>query len=93
MDYRDARLPTLAGRMKARSFPELLSPLEADAWREYVAEKLLGDGDWLNLSGFNQRLDELNDASLSADKQAVLTELRQYGVALRDKYGLADDCG
>lgn len=93
MDYRDARLPTLAGRMKARSFPELLSPLEADAWREYVAERLLGDGDWLNLSGFNQRLDELGDASLGADKQAVLSELRQYGVGLCKKYGLADGRG
>jgi len=93
MDYRDARLPTLAARMKARSFPDLLAPQEADAWQEYVAEKLVGDGDWLNLSGFNQRLDELNGASLTADKQAVLNELRHYGVALKDKYGLADERG
>jgi exodeoxyribonuclease-1 len=93
MDYRDARLPTLAARMKARSFPELLAPQEADAWREYVAEKLAGEGDWLNLSGFNQRLDELDDASLAPDKQSVLSELRQYGGALKDKYRLADNCG
>jgi exonuclease I len=93
MDYRDARLPTLAARMKARSFPDLLAPDEADAWREYVAQKLVAKGDWLNLSGFNQRLDELNDVSLSADKQAVLNELRRYGVALQDKYGLADERG
>jgi hypothetical protein len=38
-------------------------------------------------------LDELNGASLTADKQAVLNELRHYGVALKDKYGLADDRG
>ena len=94
MDYRDARLPTLAARMKARSFPDLLTPQEADAWREYVAEKLVGEGDWLNLSRFNQRLDELDeldDASLVPDKQSVLSELRQYGGALKDKYGLADN--
>ena len=93
MDYRDARLPTLAARMKARSFPDLLAPHEADAWREYVAEKLASDGDWLNFSGFNRRLDELSDVSLSAEKQAVLHELRRYGVALKHKYGLADDRG
>jgi exonuclease I len=93
MDYRDPRLPTLAARMKARSFPDLLAPQEADSWREYVAEKLVGEGDWLNLTGFNQRLDELNGASLTADKQAVLNELRHYGVALKDTYGLADDRG
>lgn len=89
MDFRDGRLPTLAARMKARSFAHLMSADESAAWQEYVKDKLAGEGDWLNLAGFDQRLAALAAESLSDNKQRILGELGQYSAELKTKYGLA----
>ena len=89
MDFRDRRLGSLAARMKARSFPDLLASQETQAWREYVKEKLGSDGDWLNLNRFDQRLAELQTHALPEEKLSVLRQLRQHGEALRTKYGIA----
>ncbi len=88
MDFRDGRLPALAARMKARSFPQMMTPDECAAWHDYVKEKLMGEGDWLNLAGFAQRLGELESDDLGASKREVLNELGAYGDALKTKYGL-----
>ena len=89
MDFADARLQPLAERMKARSHPELLSVGEHAQWHEFVAHKLHGEGDWLNLSGFNMRLDELT-VSLKetgeTSKLAVIEQLRAHGSALGQRY-------
>lgn len=86
MDFRDARLATLAQRMKARSFPQMMAPQEQACWQDHVRDKLLGEGDWLNLAGFRQRLRELEGENLSTEKLAVLRELSQYGAELEAKY-------
>lgn len=88
MDFRDSRLPVLAARMKARSFPQLMTPDERDQWQDYVKDKLAGEGDWLNLAGFEQRLGELQVDDLSSDKRDILNELGAYGAALKAKYEL-----
>ena len=88
MDFRDQRLPVLATRMKARSFAHLLDVSEASDWHDYVREKLSSEGDWLNMSNFERRLGELEAQETSPERQAVLTELRQYGESLTKKYGL-----
>ncbi|MED6341688.1 MAG: hypothetical protein VYC16_05135, partial [Pseudomonadota bacterium] len=56
---------------------------------EFVAHKLHGEGDWLNLSGFNMRLDELT-VSLKetgeTSKLAAIEQLRAHGSALGQRY-------
>jgi exodeoxyribonuclease-1 len=88
MDFRDGRLPALAARMKARSFPQMMTQDECAAWQDYVKGKLVGEGDWLNLVGFAQRLSELEAEDLPAGKREILKELGAYGVALKAKYEL-----
>jgi hypothetical protein len=66
-----------------------MSADESAAWHEYVKDKLAGEGDWLNLAGFDQRLAELAAENLSDNKQRILGELGQYGAELKTKYGLA----
>jgi exodeoxyribonuclease-1 len=88
MDFRDGRLPALAARMKARSFPQLMTPDERSAWQDYVKDKLVGQGDWLNLARFAERLSELEAENLDADKRGILKELGEYGDALKAKYEL-----
>ena len=88
MDFRDARLPVLAARMKARSFPQMMTPDERAVWHDYVKDKLVGEGDWLNMAGFGQRLSELAAQDLDAEKRGILDELSAYGDALKAKYEL-----
>ena len=89
IDFADPRLQPLAEPMKARSHPELLSVGEHAQWQEFVAHKLHGEGDWLNLSGFNMRLDELT-VSLKetgeTSKLAAIEQLRAHGSALGQRY-------
>ena len=57
--------------------------------REVVAEKLHGDGDWLNLRRFHARLDELSvtlDAEGEVTKLGYMQQLREYGLALSERY-------
>ena len=89
LDFLDGRLPSLAARMKARSFAHLMSADEREIWHEYVKDKLSGDGDWLNLTGFHERLNELAAEDLAPVQRALLQELDEYGAGLRTKYGLA----
>lgn len=91
LDYRDARLHTLAFRMKARSFPGLLEPEELGQWREFVVGKLAGEGDWLALKQFEMQTQALLDeASQTADgnenQAAVLTSLLEHAADLRNRY-------
>lgn len=89
MDFRDTRLAPLAARMKARSFADLMSGEEQADWQDYVKEKLVGSGDWLNLQGYDQRLDELATENRGDSASQVLSELREYGASLKTKYGLS----
>ena len=89
VDFTDTRLRRLAMRMKARSFPNLLDESEVGAWRKFVAGKLGGEGDWLNMAGFEARLDELMlDETFSPDQHQVLLQLSQYAVELKNRYHL-----
>ena len=89
MDFNDPRLIPLAQRMKARSHPDLLDAEEQAQWQNFVAEKLYGDGDWLNLRRFHARLDELSvtlDAEGEVTKLGYMQQLREYGLALSERY-------
>ena len=100
LDYHDARLHTLAQRMKARSYPALLEPGEVNSWREFVSEKLDADGDWLNLKQFESRTRELLDEisaghqpggeDAAAHRAMVLTNLLEHAADLRQRYQILD---
>jgi exodeoxyribonuclease-1 len=65
LDFGDRRLRELAGRLKARSFPELQTEAERAEWREFVRDKLAANGPWLGLAAFRERI-----AALRAERLA-----------------------
>ncbi|MBX3705178.1 MAG: exodeoxyribonuclease I [Pseudomonadales bacterium] len=100
LDYTDRRLTELAVRLKARSFPQLLAPDEALAWREFVRDKLTAAGPWLGLARFRARLAELaNPVATEADptpriptprERELLAALAAHGDRLARDYALPD---
>ena len=91
-DFSDSRLHELARRMKARSFPAMLDEVEVDNWSRFVISKLEGDGDWLNLAEYEQRIEQLmldqSGPAGSQDKVRVLTQLAEHALDLRRRYAL-----
>jgi exodeoxyribonuclease-1 len=87
LDYSDQRLLALAARLKARSFPELLSDGERIDWRTFVRAKLAAEeSPWWNLARFRQRLAELTAEADDADP--VLEALTAHAGRLELDYGL-----
>lgn len=89
VDFKDKRLHTLAARMKARSYPNMLDADEEGDWRSFVVDKLSGEGDWLNLAGFESQLAEMAaDQTIGAEQQNVLQHLAEHAADLRNRYHL-----
>ncbi len=89
VDFNDRRLSTLAGRMKARSFPALLEAEEAAAWRSFVVDKLSSDGDWLNINAYEQRLNDLSlEPHVVQDHPQLLSALAEHAADIRTRYQL-----
>ena len=62
MDFNDRRLVVLAERLKARSFSDLQSEEERQAWVSFVREKLAAEEvPWRTMSRFEEELDALQD--------------------------------
>jgi exodeoxyribonuclease-1 len=92
LDFDDKRLASLSRRLKARSFPALMSIDEAAEWREFVVAKLhTKDAPWLTLQALTQRLEVLreqsvNDAGVEGERRSRLLEAladHASGLALR----------
>jgi exonuclease I len=90
LDFRDRRLPLLAARLKARSFPALLDDGERADWDAFVREKLSSAGPWLGLDRYRARIDELmNERGQSSTRDAeLLGALRAHGVDIAARYDL-----
>ncbi len=93
LDYQDGRLHTLAQRMKARSFTGLLEQDDLTPWREFVVDKLTGQGDWLGLAQFESRTQTLleeaaREHEVDEGRVAVLTSLLEHAADLRHRYQL-----
>ncbi|MDH3642088.1 MAG: exodeoxyribonuclease I [Gammaproteobacteria bacterium] len=92
LDYVDGRLPPLAARLKARSFPGRLTTSEQADWHEFVRDKLsASDAPWLTLERFQSRIDELEeqvpDNQDKAERQArLLAALGEHAGELRQRY-------
>lgn len=74
LDYQDARLPELAFRMKARSFPQRLTTQQQADWRAWVGAKIdaVREVPWRTLAAAQAQLDEVRaeakgDAALLDD--------------------------
>ncbi len=88
LDFEDSRLPLLAQRLRARSFPELLDSESLQDWESHVRERLQAeDAPWLTLRGYRQRIAELRTERPEAS--ALLEALTQHGDALSKRYALA----
>lgn len=86
LDFTDRRLVELAGRLKARSFPDLLSPAERADWRAFVSGKLNEpEAPWWNLPRFNRRVAELRQAC--GENDPLLARLAEHGDRLAETYG------
>ncbi len=75
VSFEDGRLEELLFRYRARNFPDILTPEEAQQWREHCAARLAGIEGWL------QQLDVLR-VGVDARGQAVLDALRDYALNL-----------
>ncbi len=86
LDFSDQRLVTLAGRLKARSFPELLDAGERADWQAFVRDKLHADeAPWLTLPRYRARLAEMRAESPGDDP--LLDSLEAHAARLEGQYG------
>ena len=86
LDFADKRLVTLAGRLKARSFPELLDAGERADWQAFVRDKLHADeAPWLTLPRYRARLAEMRAESPGDDP--LLDSLEAHAARLEGQYG------
>jgi len=89
VDFNDPRLHILAQRMKARSFSELLDEQELSEWRNYLVDKLSGEGEWMTIEGFEARLNELSlNDQVMQDHYNVLQQLAEHAADIRTRYQL-----
>ncbi len=89
LDFDDARLRTLSRRLKARSFPELLSAEEAAEWHEFVRDKLRADdADWRTLTAYRTEIEALRQPEAAADprRSRILDELASHAERLEARY-------
>ena len=91
LDFRDRRLTVLQERLKMRSFPEFATDQEKKDWSEWVGQKLLAEGDHLNLRKFQCEIEQLRKESLLPEqKHRLLDELLDHAQQLTLKYKLGD---
>jgi exodeoxyribonuclease-1 len=79
--FKDARLPELVFRYRARNFPETLTAEEAVRWEAYRIRRLTvqGCGGSIVLSEYQARIDALEASpGLSAKDREILASLRSY---------------
>ena len=80
--FRDARLPELLFRYRARNWPDSLLPGERERWNAYRRERLDTDNGWaeLTLAQFSQQIAELRVVHAGdGGKQALLNRLQAWG--------------
>ncbi|MEM1232407.1 MAG: hypothetical protein AAGI15_17855, partial [Pseudomonadota bacterium] len=88
LDYDDSRLPQLAERARARSFPEHMDAPAQARWEEHVRTRLgATDVPWLTLAAFRERLAE--QRARHPDRQDLLDALAAHGDAVAERYALS----
>lgn len=88
--FRDARLPELLFRYRARNWPDTLLPAEQQRWDAYRRERLCADNGLSELSfdQFKARIGELRSEHADApERLALLDSLQAWGDGLRSELG------
>jgi exodeoxyribonuclease-1 len=89
-DFEDKRLPTLAARLKSRSFSQRQTAEEAAEWHDFVAAKLHAEeADWLTLPAYFDALEEARADTVDAPSvrsTEILDALADYGRDLAERY-------
>jgi len=84
--FKDARLPEMLFRYRARNFPDTLSDEEHAQWQEFRStcfnDETVGSNLTLH-SYFNLLEEKLAIPGLSPEKRQLLIELQQYGQSLQ----------
>ncbi len=84
--FDDERLAELVFLYRARSFPETLSPAEAERWQAHCARRLLeGTGGALTLEKLLERVDGLAEQAMERDDEraeAILGALVDYAESI-----------
>jgi exodeoxyribonuclease-1 len=91
LDFEDKRLHVLAARLKARSFPEMLTAEQKNDWREFVSGKLQAqDAPWKSLPGYGVELAQAGQSappSLDpARREELLHALAEHAAMLTGQY-------
>lgn len=84
-DFRDARLPELLFRYRARNFPHSLTPAEQQRWREFCHWRLTdsASGAGMVWAAFQSRLQALQQSDAITDShQHILQHLAVYAAEL-----------
>jgi exodeoxyribonuclease-1 len=89
--FDDVRLEELLFRYRARNFPEALSAAEQAQWRRFCQQRLSDDacGAPNTLAQFEAGIEQSMVTATPAQQQ-LLQQWRDYGLGLRDRYGLAN---
>ena len=83
--FRDARLPELLFRYRARNWPATLTANEHERWNDYRRQRLGSDRGWSEYSfeTFHDEIAQLRTTiPTDAPKQALLDRLQAWGQAL-----------
>ncbi|KAF1687776.1 exodeoxyribonuclease I [Pseudoxanthomonas broegbernensis] len=86
-DFRDARLPELLFRYRARNWPQALSPAERERWDAYRRQRLVEESGLSEYSfaGYFAQIEALRAAHAGdGTKLALLDRLEHWGRDLRD---------
>lgn len=89
--FDDVRLEELLFRYRARNFPEALSAAEQAQWRRFCQQRLSDDacGAPNTLAQFEAGIEQSMVTATPAQQQ-LLQQWRDYGLGLRERYGLAN---
>jgi exodeoxyribonuclease I len=81
-DFTDPRLPEMLFRYRARNFPESLSLLEQERWRQFCGERLNRSSDTpgagLSLQAFVDEIKSLREAGVDEDQNMILQALIEW---------------
>jgi exodeoxyribonuclease-1 len=88
LNFKDARLPEMLFRYRARNYPETLTPEEAARWKAFCVRRLT-DGEGITLKAYFAQLQALQDSGHT--KTEIIESLDKYARSKMLYLGMGDD--
>lgn len=84
------RLKEMVFKIKARSFPSTLTPLEKKQWFQYAKSRVLDStiGAELTLDQFYKEVEDIRKSALSSEDESVLKEIEDYVSAIIETFSI-----